>query len=192
MQLIAVAITGQIENGVLAATEALSAITLPAAIGVAVLRHQLYDIDIVINRALVYAVMTSAVVVFYVGVVGYLGAAVHVHGAGPSLVATGLVAVLFNPARERVQRGVNRLFYGHRDDPYAVLTDLGRRLETTLSPTEVLSTITETVRDALRVPYAAVRLTGVTGPPLGSSRESSPISQPGCHSCSGPTRSASC
>lgn len=108
--------------------------------------------------------MTSAVVVFYVGVVGYLGAAVHVHGAGPSLVATGLVAVLFNPARERVQRGVNRLFYGHRDDPYAVLTDLGRRLETTLSPTEVLSTITETVRDALRVPYAAVRLTGVTGP----------------------------
>jgi hypothetical protein len=51
-----------------------------------------------------------------------------------ALVATGLVAVLFQPLRERLQRGVNRLMYGEREHPYAVLARLGRRLEATFAP----------------------------------------------------------
>src|SRR5260370_15968270 len=75
-----------------------------------------------------------------------------------SLVATGLVAVLFQPLRELLQRGVNRLLYGQRDEPYRVVSRLGQRLETTLSPEAVLPTIVETVAQALKLPYAAILL----------------------------------
>jgi signal transduction histidine kinase len=69
-----------------------------------------------------------------------------------------LVAVLFQPLRERLQRGVNHLLYGQRDEPYAVLSRLGQRLEATLAPEAVLPSIVETVREALKPPYAALGL----------------------------------
>src|SRR5207248_8279519 len=77
---------------------------------------------------------------------------------GISLLATGLVAVLFQPLRGRLQRAVNRLMYGERDDPYRVLTRLGQRLEATLAPEAVLPTIVETVAVALKLPYVAITL----------------------------------
>lgn len=132
---------------------------VPLSIGVAVLRHRLWDIDPVINRALVYGVLTVGVVGVYVVVVNYLGALLPTDGdLVPSLVVTGVIAVLFAPVRDRLQRAVNRLMYGERDDPYAVLTRLGKQLETTLSPDAVLPLITRTVRDALKLPYAAITL----------------------------------
>jgi len=109
---------------------ALSAI--PVAVGIAVLKHRLYDINRIINRTLVYGALTIMVVGVYVLVVGYASTLLQ-GGAGGNLVvsvlATGLVAVLFQPLRERLQRAVNRLMYGQRDEPYAVLSHLGRRLE---------------------------------------------------------------
>src|SRR4028119_2000762 len=97
------------------------------------------------------------VVGVYVPVVGYLGALLHTKDSLPaSLVATGLVAVLFQPLRERLQRTANHLMYGERDDPYAVVSRLGRRLEEAMAPEDVLPTIVETVRDALRLPYVAI------------------------------------
>src|SRR5215211_7024934 len=104
----------------------------PVATGIAILRYRLYDIDILINRTLVYGALTIVVVGVYVLVVGYMSTLLQ-GGAGGNLVisvlATGLVAVLFQPLRERLQRAVNRLMYGQRDEPYAVLSHLGRRLE---------------------------------------------------------------
>src|SRR5207244_6547729 len=81
----------------------------------------------------------------------------------PSLLGTGLVAVLFQPLRERLQRGVNRLLYGQRDEPYAVLSRLGRRLEAALVPEAILPGLVETVAQALKVPYAAVAVMGDDG-----------------------------
>ncbi|MDP9479310.1 MAG: histidine kinase, partial [Actinomycetota bacterium] len=135
-------------------------LTVPIAIGVAILKHRLYDIDLVINRTLVYGSLTAAVVGMYVLVVGYLGAMFRTGGGNLliSLVATGLVAVLFAPLRDRLQRGVNRLMYGERDDPYAVISRLGERLEAILAPEAALSTIVETVAGALKLPYAAITL----------------------------------
>jgi signal transduction histidine kinase len=75
-----------------------------------------------------------------------------------SLLATGVVAVLFQPIRSRLQRGVNRLMYGERDDPYAVISRLGRRLEAALAPDMVLPTLVETIAQALKLPYAAILL----------------------------------
>jgi signal transduction histidine kinase len=75
-----------------------------------------------------------------------------------SLVGAALVAVLFQPLREILQRAVNRLMYGERDEPYRVIARLGQRLENTLEPRETLTTIVETVAQALKAPYVAVLL----------------------------------
>jgi signal transduction histidine kinase len=132
---------------------------IPVAIGIAVLKYRLYDIDLVINRTLVYGTLTACVVGVYVLVVGYLGALFQTGGnLTISLVATGIVAVLFAPLRGRLQRAVNRLMYGERDEPYAAVSRLGERLGTALEPDTVLPTIVETVREALKLPYAAIAL----------------------------------
>jgi signal transduction histidine kinase len=138
---------------------------VPIAVGIAVLKYRLYDIDLLINRTLVYGALTASVVGIYVLVVGYLGAVFQTDDVLISLLATGLVAVVFAPLRERLQRGVNRLMYGERDDPYAVLSRLGQRLEATLAPDAVLPTIVETIREALKLPYAAIALTENGGAP---------------------------
>ncbi len=132
---------------------------IPLSIGIAILRSRLFDIDLIINRTLVYGILTVIVVGLYVLVVGYLGALFGTSGnLLISLVATGLVAVLFQPLRAFLQRGVNRLLYGQRDEPYTVITRLSQRLEVTLAPDEVLSTIVETVAQALKLPYVAILL----------------------------------
>lgn len=130
---------------------------LPAATGVAVVKYRLYDIDVIINRMLVYGTLTGCIVGVYAFVVGYLGA-IFQPGDNRfiSLVATGLVAVMFAPMREWLQRAVNRLMYGDRDDPYVAISRLGERLEATLAPDAVLPSIVATVREALRVPYTAI------------------------------------
>ena len=134
-------------------------VAIPAAIGVAIFKYRLYDIDLVINRTLVYGTLTVIVVGIYVLVVGYLGALFRTGGdLAISLVATGVVAVLFAPLRDRLQQGVNRLMYGERDEPYAAVSRLGKRLEGTLAPEAVLPAIVETVRDALKLPYAGIAL----------------------------------
>ena len=131
----------------------------PICIGIAILRYRLYDIDIIIRRTLVYGILTVCVVGVYVLVVGSLGALIGNSGnLLISLVATGLVAVLFQPLRAWLQRGVNRLLYGQRDEPYTVITQLSQRLEGTLAPDAVLSTIVETVAQALKLPYVAILL----------------------------------
>ena len=122
-------------------------LALPVAIAVAVLRYRLDGIDVVINRTLVYGTLTAVVVGIYVLVVGYLGVALRREDdLLVSLVATGIVAVLFAPLRDRLQRAVSRLLYGQRAEPYAALSRLGERLESTLAPDAVLPAIVSTVR----------------------------------------------
>jgi signal transduction histidine kinase len=132
---------------------------IPLTIGVAIQRYRLWNIDPIINRTLVYSMLTMSIIGLYVLVVGYLGIVFRTN-SNPliSLVATGLIAVLFQPLRDRLQRAVNRLMYGERDDPYAVLARLGQRLEVTLAADAVLPTIVETVAQALRLPYVAIAL----------------------------------
>ncbi|GAC1344561.1 MAG: hypothetical protein NVSMB27_05680 [Ktedonobacteraceae bacterium] len=137
----------------------LSLLFIPLSIGIAILRYRLWDIDIIIKRTLVYGGLSACIVGIYVFVVGYLGALFRTGGnLLISLIATGLVAVLFQPLRAWLQRGVNRLYYGQRDEPYTVITRLSQRLEGTLAPEAILSTIVETVAQALKLPYAAILL----------------------------------
>jgi len=137
---------------------------VPLSIGFAILRHHLFDINLIINRTLVYGALTASVVALYVLVVGALGQVLQVSGnLIVSLIATGLTAVLFQPLRIRLQRGVNHLMYGERDEPYAVLSRLGQRLEATLTPDAMLPTVARTVAEALKLPYVAIEI-GHDGP----------------------------
>ncbi len=132
---------------------------VPLAFGVAILRARLYDIDILINRTLVYGALTTCIVGAYIVLVGSLSTFLRIeNNLVISLVTTGGVAVLFQPLRDRLQQGVNRLMYGDRDQPYAVLSRLGQRIEGTLAPDAVLPTLVETVREALKLPYAAIAI----------------------------------
>lgn len=131
----------------------------PLAVAIAVLRYQLFDIDTLLQRALVYGLLTAAVAGVYlasVAVVGILLPAAA--GTLPALAATLVAAAAFQPVRDRLQRVVNRALYGERDEPATVLGRLGERLEGTLAPDAVLPTLVQTVAQALKLPYAAIRL----------------------------------
>ncbi len=132
---------------------------IPLSLAIAVMRYRLWDIDILINRALVYGTLSAGIVTLYVLLVGMLSLLSQSTGnLLISLLATGLIAFLFQPLRERLQRSVNHLLYGERDDPYAALARLGRRLEASLAPEAVPLTIVTTIREALKLPYTAIYL----------------------------------
>ena len=156
----------QLAGNLLGGVSAIVALALiPVCIGIAVLWSGLWDVNLVINRALLYTGLTASVIAIYVLVVGYLGALLHTRTAlWTSLAATGVVAVVAQPLRNRLQRGVNRLTYGQRDEPYAVIAQLGRRLEASAHTDTVLVAAVETLARALRLPYAAIRLGGDGAP----------------------------
>jgi signal transduction histidine kinase len=155
----ALAVSPQLHHLVAALALYLLSVLIPLSIGIALLRYRLWDIDMLINRTLVYGVLTLSTVALYILIVVGLGTLLQAQGnLGLALLATGLVAVAFQPLRTRLQRAANHLMYGERDDPYHVISRLGQRLEATLAPDAVLPTIVETVAQALKLPYAAIIL----------------------------------
>jgi len=142
----------------------LALLGIPLAASVAILRYRLYDIDLIIYRTVLYGLLTASVIVLYVALVTLMGLLFQTQtGWAGALVATGIVAVLFQPLRERLQKAVSRLLYGERDEPYAVLTRLSRRLRATLEPEQALQTIVDTVAQALKLPFVAIALAEATG-----------------------------
>lgn len=131
----------------------------PIVIGIAIFKYRLYAIDLIINRTLVYAGLTLIVVLLYTLIVVGSSRLFQNLGSLPgSLAATGLIAVIFHPVRERLQRTVNRLMFGQRDEPYAVLSHLSQQLQTTAVPAETLTSIVQTIAATLKLPYAAIEL----------------------------------
>ncbi|NNJ09131.1 hypothetical protein EKD04_002180 [Chloroflexales bacterium ZM16-3] len=138
---------------------------LPVCLAVAVLRYQLFDLDMVVNRALVHGALTITVIATYISLVTAFGALFHsANDLIGSLIATGLIAVGFQSVRIRLQRLVDRLMYGKRDDPYMVIAELGRRLDAPLSPLQLLPLIAETVASALKLPYVGIEQTQAATP----------------------------
>lgn len=135
----------------------LSVLFAVVCFGISISLYHALDIDYFINRALVYSLLTASIVGAYVITVGILGTAIQ--GQGNlilTILTTGLVAVFVQPLRDRLQRGINRLMYGERDDPFTVLSSLGQRLEATIVPEAVLPALTETIAQTLKLPYVAV------------------------------------
>jgi hypothetical protein len=116
-----------------------SFVLIPIAIGVAILKHRMLDIELVINRALLYAALAVFVTVVYVAIVVGVGALVGSRSnAVLSALAAAMVALAFQPVRQRARRIVNRLVYGKRASPYEVLSEFSERLGNAYASDELL------------------------------------------------------
>ncbi len=116
-------------------------VAFPVAVAVSILRYRLYDIDVVISRTLVYGSLAVFITAVYVGIAVGIGAAVGAGGKpnlGLSILATAIVAVGFQPVRERVQHVANKLVYGERATPYEVLSQFSERLSESYAADEVM------------------------------------------------------
>jgi signal transduction histidine kinase len=128
-------------------------------LGVALLRFRLFDLDIVLNRGLVYGLLTVIVVTVYLVVVTAAAGLMRGSSTTPAaIVATAVIAVAINPLRVLLQRGVDRMMYGDRRDPYSALSRLGRRLDDAGDGDQLLPAVAGDIADALRVPYVAIEL----------------------------------
>jgi signal transduction histidine kinase len=126
-------------------------LAVPLCVAVAVLRHRLLQIDLIVNRALVVASATGLAALGYVVVVVVIGSAVG-RGAGgfwPSLIATALVALAFQPLRHRVVRLSDRLAFGASAAPYQALADFSRQLEDKPDPAALLPAVAEAAAQAV-------------------------------------------
>jgi signal transduction histidine kinase len=143
---------------------------LSIAVGYGAVRLRPNPTKRTLNRALVHGVLTVLVIAAYAITVSGLAVLLHKNaGAEVALGAAGLVALAVQPLRSLVQRRVNSMMFGDRDDPYRAITKLGRSLETTALPEEVLPSVVETVAGALRLPYVAIELESQTGPVVAAS-----------------------
>ncbi|MEV1168862.1 sensor histidine kinase [Nonomuraea sp. NPDC049784] len=127
---------------------------IPAAVTVAIVRHQLYDIRLIVNRSVVYGLLTLGVIGAYLGIVAALTALARDQLSIGPLVATGIIAVAFAPGRSAVQSFVDRLMYGQRKNPAEAAAQVGVRLGPDLDG------VLQAVCEALRMPYAAISSDG--------------------------------
>ena len=131
---------------------------LPVGIGAAVLRHRLFDVQVVLSRTLTYGALTIAVITVYalllLGAERLLG-----DGKVGGLVAVGVVAVVVHPAHAALRRRIERWVYGYRSDPVAALRRLGASVDSA-DPLDVLDTITGSIADILKVDRAWVEVDG--------------------------------
>jgi signal transduction histidine kinase len=139
--------------------------SIPAAMGVAILKYRLFDIDVVISRSLTYGVLAVFIGVVYVAIVVGIGE-LFTDGEGASvglsIVATALVAIAFQPVRRRVEHWANRLVYGDRATPYEVLARFSQRVSE-MSDEDLLERIPRLIVDGTRASGSALWVRSGTG-----------------------------
>jgi signal transduction histidine kinase len=134
---------------------------IPISIGLAILKHRLYDIDVVISKTVVFGALAAFITLVYVAIVVGIG---HVIGSGDrpnlglSILATAIVAIAFQPVRERVQHFANRLVYGHRATPYEVLSEFSDRVGETYASEDVLGKMAQAIKEGTGAAHAEVWL----------------------------------
>ena len=136
-------------------------VALPATVAISVLRHRLFDIELVLSRTLTYAALTLLVVGAYAALLALADRTFGSRSAG-GLVAVVLVAVVVHPTYAWLRRRIDRLVYGYRSDPAVALRRLGANVESA-DPLHVVETITTSVAEALKVDDVWVELTGQPG-----------------------------
>ena len=136
-----------------------SFVLIPITIGIAVLRYRLYDIDIVIRKTVVIAVMIVAIAIVYVGVVAGVGALVGASGSPLlSALAAAIVALVLQPVRARARRFADRVVYGKRATPYEVMSTFGDQLAGTYAADDVLPRTARVLGEGVGAERAEVRM----------------------------------
>jgi hypothetical protein len=146
----------------------LSLPSIPLAVGIAILRHRLYDIDVLINRTIVYAALTVALAATYFGGVVLLQSALRATTGQESSLAvvasTLAIAALFNPLRRRVQSFVDRRFYRRKYDAEKVLAGFSATLREVTDLGKLDEGLISTVREAVQPEHASLWLRPGAGP----------------------------
>ena len=133
-----------------------AAVLLPAAIGIAVLRYRLYDIDRIISRTVAYAIVTGLLIGVYAGLVLLATHLLRFHTPVAVAAATLAAAALFNPVRRRVQHQVDRRFNRARYDADQVAAAFAARLKDTVDLNSVRDDLTGIVSRALEPAHVSV------------------------------------
>ncbi len=136
-------------------------VALPVTIAIAILKYRLYDIDIVISRTLVYGALAVFITAVYVGIAVGIGALIGGEGKpnlGLSILATAIVAIGFQPVRERLQKVANRLVYGRRATPYEVLSEFSGRVAETYAAEDLLPRMARVLQEGTGAQSAVVWL----------------------------------
>jgi len=143
------------------AVQQVTSAAIPISIAVAVLKYRLYEIDVVISRTLVYTALAAFITLVYVAIVVGVGTLIG-QGSRPnlglSIIATAIVAVGFQPVRERLQKVANRLVYGERATPYEVLSEFSSRVAESYAADDVLPRMAKVLADGTGAEEAAVWL----------------------------------
>ncbi len=141
---------------------------IPIAAGIAILKYHLYGIDVVISKTIVYGSLAAFITVAYVVIVAGIGSLAG-SGSRPnpglSILATAVVAVAFQPLRERMRRVANRVVYGKRATPYEALSDFAGQIGGTYATDNVLPRMAKILAEATGAGRADVWLRA--GPQLG-------------------------
>jgi signal transduction histidine kinase len=146
-------------NNWVGAVAIVSFVIIPISIGIAVMKYRLYDIDIVIRKTVVFAVIAVVIALVYVAVVVGVGTLVGTQGSPVlSAIAAAIVALVFQPVRARAGRFADRVVYGKRATPYEVLAELGGRLSDTYDAGEVLPRLARVLAEGVGARRARVLL----------------------------------
>jgi hypothetical protein len=146
-------------NLLLVIVEGLSALLIPAAVAVAILKHRLYDIDVLINRTLLWTCLTATLSAVYLVVVKVLQGALNPLAGESALsvaVSTLATAALFRPARTHIQAFIDRRFYRSRYDAGQTIEAFAKRLRDEVDLDALSAELVSVTRSVMQPTHASL------------------------------------
>ena len=154
---VAAGISWLVDSPLIQVASGVAFLALPVAVGAAILKYRLYEIDLVIRKTVVFGLLALFMTLVYAGVVGGIGALVgSTSNTLLSFVAAAALAILFQPARERARRIADRLVYGKRATPYEVLAEFSGRVGEAYSTDDVLPRMAQLLAEGTGATSATV------------------------------------